>query len=150
VTHAWNVTVIPSHVLLTGLLAVSEAAAGVLVLSGGRRTRLGYLAVIAFSLALRLFGWIGTVWVLITLPAMLLLLRAKRRAAPPAHARLRQPLPSTHKQATGNRCGPDLRIAGISWPGGGQPACDGAGAGDQWPGWAGLLHLPPPAAQTVD
>ena len=82
VTHAWNVVVVPNHVLLIGLLALFEAAAGVLVLSGGRRTELGYLAVIAFYLALWPFGWIETVWVLIMLPAMLLLLRAERRAAP--------------------------------------------------------------------
>ena len=82
VTHAWNVVLVPNHVLLIGLLALFEATAGVLVLSGGRRTELGYLAVIAFYLALWPFGWIETVWVLIMLPAMLLLLRAERRAAP--------------------------------------------------------------------
>ena len=82
VTHAWNVVLVPNHVLLIGLLALFEATAGALVLSGGRRTELGYLAVIAFYLALWPFGWIETVWVLIMLPAMLLLLRAERRAAP--------------------------------------------------------------------
>jgi hypothetical protein len=41
--------------------------------------------VIAFYLALRLFGWIETIWVLIMVPAMLLLLRAEWRAAPAAH-----------------------------------------------------------------
>ena len=80
VTHAWNVVLVPNHVLLIGLLALFEATAGALVLSGGRRTELGYLAVIAFYLALWPFGWIETVWVLIMLPAMLLLLRAERRA----------------------------------------------------------------------
>jgi len=85
VTHAWNVVVVPGHVPLIGLLALFEATAGVLVLSGGRRTRLGYLAVIAFYLALWLFGWIETAWVLIMLPAMLLLLRAERRTAPANH-----------------------------------------------------------------
>jgi uncharacterized membrane protein len=87
VTHAWNVIVVPNHLLLIGLLAVFEAAAGVLILSGGRRTQLGYLAVIAFYLSLWLFGWIETVWVLIMLPAMLLLLRAERQAASPTHGR---------------------------------------------------------------
>lgn len=67
------------------LLAVFEAVAGVLVVSGGRKTQLGYLAVIAFYLALWPFGWIETAWVLIMLPAMLLLLRAERRATPAAH-----------------------------------------------------------------
>ena len=84
VTTAWNAVVVPDHILFVGLLALFEAAAGVLVISGGRKTRLGYLAVIAFYLALWPFGWIETVWVLIMLPAMLLLLRAERRAAPAA------------------------------------------------------------------
>ena len=85
VTHAWNAVAVPNHVLLIGLLAAFEAAAGVLTISGGRRTQLGYLAVIGFYLALWPFGWIETVWVLIMLPAMLLLLRAERRAASAAH-----------------------------------------------------------------
>jgi hypothetical protein len=84
VTHAWNVIVVPHQVLFIGLLAVFEATAGVLAISGARRTQLGYLAVIAFYLALWPFGWIETMWVLIMLPSMLLLLRAERRAIPAA------------------------------------------------------------------
>lgn len=42
--HAWNAMVVPNHTLLISLLAVFEAAAGVLVLTGGRRTHAGYLA----------------------------------------------------------------------------------------------------------
>lgn len=54
VTYAWNAVVMPNHSLFIGLLALFEATAGVLIISGGRRTQLGYLAVIAFYLALRL------------------------------------------------------------------------------------------------
>jgi len=82
VTHAWNAVVVPNQVLFIGLLVAFEATAGVLAISGGRRTQLGYLAVIAFYLALWLFGWIETGWVLVMLPAMLLLLRAELRATP--------------------------------------------------------------------
>ena len=82
VTHAWNAVVVPNQVLFIGLLAAFEATAGVLAISGGRRAQLGYLAVIAFYLALWLFGWIETGWVLVMLPAMLLLLRAELRATP--------------------------------------------------------------------
>jgi uncharacterized membrane protein len=82
VTHAWNAAVPPNQVLLIGLLAAFEATAGVLAISGGRRTQLGYLAVIGFYVALWLFGWVETVWVLVMLPAMLLLLRAEVRATP--------------------------------------------------------------------
>ena len=60
--------VVPDHVLFIGLLAAFEATAGVLAISGGRRTQLGYLAVIAFYLALWPFGWIEAVWVLVMLP----------------------------------------------------------------------------------
>jgi uncharacterized membrane protein len=80
VTHAWESVVVPNPVLFIGLLAVFEATVGVLSLSGGRRTQLGYAAVIAFYSVLWLFG--PEIWfVLIMLPTMLLLLRAERRAA---------------------------------------------------------------------
>jgi len=81
VTHTWRSVVPPNHVALLGLLAAFEAAAGALIISGGRRTRVGYAAVIAFYLALWLFGWIETVWCLVMIPAMVLLLLAERRAA---------------------------------------------------------------------
>ena len=81
VTDAWRAVVGPNQVLFIGLLAVFEATVGVLALLGGRWTRLGYLGVIGFYLALWLFGWFETVWVLLMLPAMVLLLRAERRAA---------------------------------------------------------------------
>jgi hypothetical protein len=81
VTDAWRAVVGPNQMLFIGLLVVFEATVGVLVLIGGRWTQLGYLGVIGFYLALWLFGWFETVWVLVMLPAMLLLLRAERRAA---------------------------------------------------------------------
>jgi hypothetical protein len=78
------------------LLVVFEATVGVLMLSGGRRTQVGYLGVIGFYLALWLFGWIETVWVVIMLPPMLLLLRAEWRAAtaPAADGRNVEKLPA--------------------------------------------------------
>lgn len=80
VTDAWEAVVVPNQVLFISLLAAFEATVGVLSLSGGRRTRLGYAAVIAFYSVLWLFG--PEIWfVLIMLPAMLLLLRAERRGA---------------------------------------------------------------------
>ncbi|HEU4422276.1 MAG TPA: hypothetical protein VFR67_07005 [Pilimelia sp.] len=80
VTDAWESVVVPNPVLFIGLLVVFEATVGVLSLSGGRRTQLGYAGVIAFYSVLWLFG--PEIWfVLIMLPAMLLLLRAERHAA---------------------------------------------------------------------
>jgi hypothetical protein len=87
VTDAWRAAVPPNQDVLIGLLALFEASAGVLVLSGGRRTQLGYVAVIAFYLALWLFGWIETIWVVLMLAPMALLLRAERHAAAPAAPR---------------------------------------------------------------
>ncbi len=81
VTHTWRTVVPPNHVALIGLLAVFEATAGGLIISGGRRTQFGYLAVIAFYLALWLFGWIETVWCIVMIPVMVLLLLAERHAA---------------------------------------------------------------------
>jgi|SRR5947207_13058448 len=80
VTQAWHAVVAPHQVLFIGLLAVFECAAGILVVVGGRRTQLGYAAVIGFYLALWLFGWYETVWCIVLLPAMMLLLRAERQA----------------------------------------------------------------------
>jgi hypothetical protein len=58
VTDVWRAVVAPNQVLFIGLLVVFEATVGVLTLSGGRRTQLGYMGVIGFYFALWLFGWI--------------------------------------------------------------------------------------------
>jgi uncharacterized membrane protein len=81
ITAAWQAVVVPNAALFIGLLAVFEVTVGVLALCGGRWTQLGYAGVIAFYLALWLFGWIETVWVLLMLAPMLLLLQAERRTA---------------------------------------------------------------------
>lgn len=79
VTESWRAIVAPNQSLFIGLLVIFEAAAGILILSGGRRTRLGYLGVIGFYLALWLFGWFQLVWAFSMLPFMMLLLRGERR-----------------------------------------------------------------------
>jgi hypothetical protein len=80
VTDAWRSIVAPNQALFIGLLIAFEAIVGLLVLSGGRRTQLGYVAVIAFYSVLWVFGWFTTVWAALMLPFMILLLRAERRA----------------------------------------------------------------------
>jgi hypothetical protein len=79
-TDAWRAVVAPHQLPYIGILAVFEATAGVLVLSGGRRTQLGLLAVMAFYLVLWPFGWFETVWCVLMSPPMILLLRAERNA----------------------------------------------------------------------
>ena len=81
VTSAWRAVVAPNPYLFIGLLVAFEAVVGVLILSGGRRTQLGLIGAIGFHLALWLFGWGVTVYSLLMLPALVLLLRAERRAA---------------------------------------------------------------------
>ena len=80
VTAAWRQVVAPNIFLFISLLVILEAAVGVLILSGGRRTQLGLIGAIAFHLALWLFGWFVTIYCLIMLPALVLLLRAEGRA----------------------------------------------------------------------
>ena len=55
-TDAWRAVVAPKVVPWISLLVVFEATVGALILSGGRRTQLGYVGVIGFYLALWLFG----------------------------------------------------------------------------------------------
>jgi hypothetical protein len=81
VTAAWRAVVAPNQYLFIGLLVAFEAVVGVLILSGGRRAQLGLIGAIGFHVALWLFGWFVTIYCLIMLPALVLLLRAERRAA---------------------------------------------------------------------
>jgi len=81
VTTAWRAVVAPHQPMFIGLLVIYEAADGVLILIGGRRTQLGYVGAIGFHLALWLFGWFVTIYALIIVPALVLLLLAERRAA---------------------------------------------------------------------
>lgn len=81
VTDTWRDVVAPNQVLFISLLAGFEAVVGILAVSGGRWTQAGYVGVIAFYLALWLFGWFETVWVLAMVPPMMLLLRAELHAA---------------------------------------------------------------------
>jgi hypothetical protein len=81
VTAAWRQVVAPNIFLFISLLVIFEAAVGVLILSGGRSTQLGLIGAIGFHVALWLFGWGVPTYALIMVPALILLLRAERRAA---------------------------------------------------------------------
>lgn len=120
VTDTWQAVVVPNAVLFVGLLAVFEATVGMLALCGGCWTQLGYAGVIAFYLALWLFGWIETVWVVVMLAPMVLLLRAEQRAArvaPPSQRRRpvsarRPPACPRHDASTTVEEGPASSTAG--------------------------------------
>lgn len=80
VRDTWASLVVPNRWVFIPLLVVFEAAVGVLVLLGGRWTRLGLLAAVAFHVALLSFGWGFWLWSVPMVVALLLLLRAQGRA----------------------------------------------------------------------
>jgi hypothetical protein len=96
VTDSWRTVVGPNQLLFIGLLIAFEATIGLLVFSGGRRTQLGYYGIIAFYLALWIFGPMELVFVLLMLVPMVLLLRAEQRAealaTPPSTGQTQRPV----------------------------------------------------------
>ena len=74
----WHSLVLPNQGVFITLLIVFEAAAGVLVLSGGRWTQAGLLALIGFHLGQLAFGGVLWPWAAVMLVALVLLLRAER------------------------------------------------------------------------
>ena len=89
VTDAWEAVVPANPVRWIGLLTVFEVAVGVLAIAGGRWTQISYVAVLAFYLALTLFGGMQLTWFAVMVVPMVLLLRAERRGEtePPAFSR---------------------------------------------------------------
>jgi hypothetical protein len=79
VRDTWRSLAVPNHDLFVTLLIVFEAAVGVLVLSGGKRTQLGLAAAVAFHVALLCFGWGFYLWSIPMIGALSLLLRAERQ-----------------------------------------------------------------------
>jgi hypothetical protein len=62
VRNGWLDIVMAAPGMWIGLLAAGEIAIGTALLAGGRWTLPGYAAIIAFHLALVLFGWWILVW----------------------------------------------------------------------------------------
>jgi hypothetical protein len=87
--------VAPHQGIFITLLIVFEAAVGVLILSGGRRTHVGLVGAIGMHVGLLAFGWTMSLWSVLMLVALGLLLRAERR--PPATA----VLPPNHPRRAG-------------------------------------------------
>jgi uncharacterized membrane protein YphA (DoxX/SURF4 family) len=81
VRDTWASLVVPSHEVFIWVLVAFELAVGMLVMLGGQRTQLAYVAAIAFHIALLSFGWGFYVWSVPMLLAMGRLLRAERSAA---------------------------------------------------------------------
>lgn len=78
VRDTWASLVLPHQGVFIGLLIVFEAAAGVLVLCGGRWTQAGLVALIGFHVGQLAFGGVLWAWAAVMLVALVLLLRAER------------------------------------------------------------------------
>ncbi len=79
--HTWRSIVDPHVDAFIPLPIAFEAAVGLLVLSGGRRTQLGLVGAIGFEVALVLFGWAFAARSIPTILALALLLQAERKHA---------------------------------------------------------------------
>jgi hypothetical protein len=80
VRDSWESLVVPHQGFFIGLLIAAEATAGALILSGGRRTQAGLMALIGFHIGQLAFGGVLWVWAPLMLIALVLLLRAERHA----------------------------------------------------------------------
>jgi hypothetical protein len=80
VRDTWQSLVLPNQVFFLSLLIIFELTVGVLILSGGRRTQVGLLGLIGFHIGQLAFGGMLWPWALLMLVALVLLLRAERRA----------------------------------------------------------------------
>ena len=87
VRDTWESLVLPNQGFFISLLIIAEATAGVLVLSGGRWTQLGLIALIGFHLGQLAFGGVLWIWAPLMLITLVLLLRAERQTGPGLGAR---------------------------------------------------------------
>jgi hypothetical protein len=76
VRHQWQDIVMAAPGVWIGLLAAGEILIGAALVAGGRWTLVGYTAIVAFHVALVLFGWGVLMW---SVPVLLLMAVAIRR-----------------------------------------------------------------------
>ena len=82
VRNGWLDIVMAAPGVWIGLLAAGEMLIGIALLVGGRWTVPGFVAIVAFHLALLLFGWWILVW---SGPVLLLMTLIIRRELAPRH-----------------------------------------------------------------
>lgn len=80
VRDTWQSLVLPNLRFFITLLIVFEAAMGLLILSGARRTQVGLIGLIGFHIGQLAFGGVMWVWAPLMLITLVLLLRAERHA----------------------------------------------------------------------
>jgi hypothetical protein len=81
VTDTWHSVVAPHQYIFIPLLIAFEVVVGVLVLTGGYRTRLALVGAIGFHVGLMFFGWEYYPFSIAMIAAFVLLLRAERKHA---------------------------------------------------------------------
>ena len=82
VRATWESLVLPNQGFFISLLIITEATAGVLVLSGGQWTQLGLIALIGFHLGQLAFAGVLWIWAPLMLVTLVLLLRAELQTGP--------------------------------------------------------------------
>jgi hypothetical protein len=80
----------PNQGVFIALLVIFEAGVGALILSGGRRTRVGLVGAMLMHVGLLPFGWVLIAWSIVMLVALVQLLLAERNA-PTTPTSLRRP-----------------------------------------------------------
>lgn len=111
VRDTWESLVLPNQWFFITLLIVAEATAGALILSGGRKSQVGLMALIVFHVGQLAFGGVLWIWAPVMIVALVLLLRAERhhskaRAAHPPRSNPARPEESLDV-ARGVRCALD-------------------------------------------
>lgn len=82
VRDTWESLVVPNTSFFITLLIVFEAVVGAMILSGGRRTQAGLVALLAFHVGQLAFGGVMWIWAPVMLVTIWLLLQAERRSYP--------------------------------------------------------------------
>jgi hypothetical protein len=101
VRDTWQSLVVPNQELFISVLIGFELLVGVLMLSGGRRTQVALVALIAFHAGQLVFGWFMWLWAVPMMTALVLLLRAELRrsaAATPVRPSRKMPEGSGQKR----------------------------------------------------
>jgi hypothetical protein len=83
VRDTWATLVVPNTSIFITLLIIFEAVAGAMILSGGRRTQAGLVALMAFHVGQLAFGGVMWIWAPVMLITFWLLLRAERQSYTP-------------------------------------------------------------------
>jgi uncharacterized membrane protein YphA (DoxX/SURF4 family) len=98
VRDTWESLVLPHQGWFMTLLIVAEAVAGVLILTGGRKTQFGLVLILGFHIGQLAFGGVLWVWAPLMILTLVLLLRAEQQAGPARSESPRAPYRGTRAE----------------------------------------------------